>query len=280
MDIELARTFLEIIRGGSFIAAAERLHVTQTTITARVQKLEEQLNCRLFLRNRSGARLTADGERFSGYAVQLLQTWEKARLDLPLPQGHKRMLTLGGEIALWNPLLQKWLTLLRGELPDTVLRVEADMAAVLTERLAQGTLDVAVLHRVEYIPGLQIEQLLEEKLILVQAGEQAEPYVYVDWGPAFRRQHDAVLPERARPTLAIDFAPLALQYLLEHGGSGYFRTRVVGTHLASGQLTRVRQAPEFSYPIYLVHNQQNRNDRVLAALSVLHKVAEEELSWC
>lgn len=39
MDIELARTFLEIVRSGSFMAAAERLHVTQTTVTARVHNL-------------------------------------------------------------------------------------------------------------------------------------------------------------------------------------------------------------------------------------------------
>ena len=58
MDIELARTFLAIVRCGSFIAAAEQLCVTQTTVTARVKNLEAQLNCPLFVRNRAGARLT------------------------------------------------------------------------------------------------------------------------------------------------------------------------------------------------------------------------------
>lgn len=36
MDIDLARTFLEVVRTGSFMAAAERLHVTQTAVTARI----------------------------------------------------------------------------------------------------------------------------------------------------------------------------------------------------------------------------------------------------
>jgi len=43
MDIELARTFLYIVRSGSFIAAATRLHVTQTTVTARVQTWSHNL---------------------------------------------------------------------------------------------------------------------------------------------------------------------------------------------------------------------------------------------
>src|SRR5690349_1861388 len=84
MDIELARTFLQIVRSGSFIAAATPLHVTQTAVTARMQNLEQQLGCALFVRNRAGARLTPDGERFVGYATQLVQTWDAARRDLPL----------------------------------------------------------------------------------------------------------------------------------------------------------------------------------------------------
>src|SRR5690606_23545315 len=205
MDIELARTFLEVIRSGSFVAAAVRLHVTQTTVTARIGRLEEQLNCSLFVRNRSGARLTPDGERFSHYAVQLLQTWEKARLDLPLPLGHRGVLTVGAEMALWNPLLYKWMSGLRAELADTVIRVEAAMAETLIERLSQGTMDIAILHRVEYMPGFQIEQLLEEKLVLVCARGREEPYVYVDWGPEFRKQHDSAAPGKSRTGLTIDF---------------------------------------------------------------------------
>ncbi|WP_156359021.1 LysR family transcriptional regulator, partial [Pseudomonas sp. NBRC 111138] len=96
MDIELARTFLEITRCGSLAAAAEKLHVTQTAITARVKNLENQLGCTLFVRNRAGARLTADGEAFVVYANQLLQTWEAARRDLPLPDGYRNVLHIGG----------------------------------------------------------------------------------------------------------------------------------------------------------------------------------------
>ncbi|WP_130911574.1 LysR family transcriptional regulator, partial [Pseudomonas sp. Sample_9] len=64
MDIDLARTFLEIVRHGSLAAAAQKLFVTQTAITARVQKLESQLGSTLFVRNRAGAKLTANGEAF------------------------------------------------------------------------------------------------------------------------------------------------------------------------------------------------------------------------
>ena len=57
MDITLAKTFIEVVRCGSFVAAAEQLHVTQTTVTARIQNLESMLGCVLFVRSRHGASM-------------------------------------------------------------------------------------------------------------------------------------------------------------------------------------------------------------------------------
>jgi DNA-binding transcriptional LysR family regulator len=183
------------------------------------------------------------------------------------------MVTVGAEMALWNPLLFNWVSGLRHAFPELVIHAETAMAELLVDRLSQGTLDVAILHRVEYAPGLQIEQLFEEKLILVAAAQGDTPYVYVDWGPEFRKQHDSVLPGHARPALTIDFGPLALQYLLEHGGSGYFSTRVVSNYLESGELRRVPQAPEFSYPVYLIYSKQNHSEALENAISVLRQAA-------
>ena len=58
MDIELARTFLEIVSTGSFVRASERLNVGQTTVSARIRLLEQQLGRPLFVRNKGGATLT------------------------------------------------------------------------------------------------------------------------------------------------------------------------------------------------------------------------------
>ena len=269
MDIELARTFLEIVRSGSFMAAAERLHVTQTTVTARIHNLEGQLGCRLFVRNRSGARLTINGEQFAAHASQLVRTWDAARRALPLPEGAGRTLTLGGEVSLWYPWLLNWLTAVRDACPDVAVRAEVGERAGLHEKLEQGVLDAALVHQPDYWPGMQVEQLMEEKLILVRGREADAPYVYVDWGADFRRQHDSAWPERSRATVNIDLGPLALRYLLRHGGSGYFRTRVVQPYLESGELQRVETAPEFSYPIYLVYARQQDSPLLATALGAL-----------
>ncbi|AWM60545.1 LysR family transcriptional regulator [Pseudomonas songnenensis] len=279
MDIDLARTFLEIIRSGSFIATAERLHITQTAVTARIQNLESQLSCKLFVRNRAGARLTADGERFASYARQLVQTWEAARRDLPLPRGYGELLTLGAEVSLCNPLMLAWMQRLRQALPSHALRSEVASDTELQHKLELGALDAALVHQPEYRPGLQVEQLLEEKLILVAHKHQPAPYLYIDWGPAFRKQHDQALPEHTRAALTFSLGPLALQYLLQCGGRGYFRTRVVQRYLDEGLLERVAHAPEFSYPVYLVHARASESPALLRAVEALRDVARDEYDW-
>lgn len=279
MDIDLARTFLDIIRSNSFVATAERLHITQTAVTARIRSLESQLNCRLFVRNRAGARLTADGERFVSYATQLVQTWEAARRDLPIPQGYGDLLKLGSEVSLSNPLMLAWMQRLRQAMPAHAVRSEVANGSLLQEQLALGVLDAALVHQPEYWPGLQVEQLLEEKLIQVVQTATPDPYLYVDWGPAFRRQHDSALPEHSRAALSFSLAPLALQYLLQGGGRGYFRTRVVQRYLDEGVLKRVEKAPEFSCPIYLVYPRSADSAALQQALALLREVVQDDYDW-
>jgi DNA-binding transcriptional LysR family regulator len=257
VDITLARTFLEIVTAGSFVRAAETLHVTQTAVSARVRTLEEQLGTTLFVRNKAGATLTPAGEQFTRYASMLVQVWERARHQVALPPGRESVMTIGCEISLWDPLLLDWLLWMRTSAPHLALRTEVGFPADLIDRVASGTLDVAVVYAPQQRPGLRIELLLEEKLVLVttrKRGQKLDPedYVYVDWGPEFAAQHALAFPEMGHAGVSAGLGPLGREYVLAAGGSGYFRLAVVRKHLESGKLRRVRGAPEFLYPAYAV----------------------------
>jgi DNA-binding transcriptional LysR family regulator len=273
VDIDLARTFFEITRTGSFAGAAENLHLTQTAVTARIQKLEGLLGSRLFVRNRAGARLTPDGERFTPHALQILQTWDRARADMALPQGHRARLSVGAEASLWNPLLFNWICWMREHRPEVALNTEVDNAQALFARLENRVLDLALVHRPDYFPGLQVEQLLEEKLVMVRAPHSEDPYLFVDWGAEFKSLHDIALPQRRRASLSFNLGPLALQYLLAVGGSGYFRSRVVQRYLNQKRLLVVPDAPEFTYPLYAVYPAENESEALQAALEAARAVA-------
>ena len=260
MDINLAVTFLEIVARRSFAGAADRLHVTQTAISARVKNLEDLLGRPVFVRNKSGAALTAAGEKFVPFALALVQVWERARHQVAVPPGRLAVITVGCEASLWDPLLVDWLVWMRTGAPEIALRTEVGPPTDLLERVSNGSLDVAIVYAPQRRPGLMIDLLIEEKLILVttdrtlQVPTPAE-YIYVDWGPEFAEQHAIAFPELSAGGVFANLGPLARDYLLAAGGAGYFRKQVVGTHLAAGRLFKIPGAPEFPYPAYAVYAQ-------------------------
>ncbi|MGB3177153.1 MAG: LysR family transcriptional regulator, partial [Albidovulum sp.] len=79
MQIELIETFLDLCESRSFNKTAERIGVTQSTISGRVKSLEATLGHRLFIRSRAGTQLTTEGLRFAPHARSLLHGWTEAR---------------------------------------------------------------------------------------------------------------------------------------------------------------------------------------------------------
>ena len=258
LDIDRARTFLEIVHSGSFLRAADRLHVTQTTVSARIRTLEDELGRQLFVRNRNGAHLTPAGREFERFAQSFVQIWERARHQLAIPRGRTSVVALGGELSLWNPLLLDWLVWMKKAKSEIAIHAHVGVPDQLIEQLRTGVLDIAVLYAPKLLPGFRVELLQEEQLVLVRTrgGDEAEAansYVYVDWGPLFAAQHDVSSAAFGEPGLLVGLGPLGLNYILRAGGMGYFRRGSVAPHIASGELEMVEGAPEFTYPAYAIY---------------------------
>lgn len=261
MDISAARTFLEIVKTGSFVSAASNLNLTQTAVSARIRVLEEQLDQPLFVRNKYGAKLTPAGEQFLRFATTMVQAWERARTAVALPPGRELTVTVGAELSLWDPFLRDWLLWVRQACPEFAVSAQIDDAERLMERVQQGLLDVAIVYGAPQTPGVVSELLFEEKLVLVRtAPRKGQPpltqddYVRVDWGDAFAACCRAAFPDQPAPIVSIGYGPLALDYILTVGGSGYFRQGFVRPYLDDGRLTLVPGSPEFSYSAYAVHS--------------------------
>jgi DNA-binding transcriptional LysR family regulator len=278
MDLDLLRTFLAVQSAGSFVRAAERLHVTQAAVSARIHALEQELARKLFVRNKAGAQITAAGHEFLPYAMQLVQVWEEARQRVALQPGRDAVLTLGGEFSLWSALLLNWLVELRRERPRVALRTHVDAADRLLDRVQNGTLDIAVMYTPHHRPTVGIAPLLEEELVAVTtiAGRrklETDDYVFVDWGPDFSAQHEAAFPGLKDAGLCVGLGPLALRYILLVGGTGYFRTRAVQRYLERGDLHLVENTPTFSYSAYAAYSTRTDAELVEWARTALVRAA-------
>lgn len=77
LDLTHLRYFHAIAESGSMTAAAKALGVSQPTLTVAMQNLEERLKTTVFLRERTGVRLTATGEELFRHAAEVFETLER-----------------------------------------------------------------------------------------------------------------------------------------------------------------------------------------------------------
>lgn len=278
MDTELARTFLTVVTAGNFISAADRLHVTQSTVSARIHALEELLGCRLFVRNKAGTTLTPAGRQFQKHASSLVRTVEQARHDVGIPRGFRAALTIGGRFGLWEQFLLRWLPLMRQRAPDVAVRAEIGFEADLMQGLVEGRIDIGVMYTPQSRPGLRVETLLEERLVLVSTDPRGAPepgpgYVYIDWGPEFYAKHSVSYPDYIGSGLTANIGWLGLHHILETGGSGYFPVRLVHPYLENGRLTALGNAPIFALPAYIVYPIEADPDLFNPAIDTIRQVA-------
>ena len=280
MDIDQARTFLAIAAQGSFLEAAVRLHVTQSTVSARIRNLETDLGVRLFVRNRAGASLTPAGQRFLQHAKTLVLTVEQARHDLGLPSRYRASLRIGARIALWEDLLPRWVGWMRRTAPDVSLRSEIGFEEDLMGRMIEGTLDIALMYTPTQGPGLIVEHLFDETLVMVSSSPHTrwpdEDYIYVEWGPGFYARHQEGYPDLERSPQVVNIGWLAVQLILANGGSCYLPVRMARTLLREGRLFQVTEAPEFPLPAYMVFPRRTANEVLRIAVEGLRELAQEE----
>jgi DNA-binding transcriptional LysR family regulator len=280
MDTELARTFLVVVSMGSFVAAAHRLHVTQSTVSTRIQRLEELLGAELFVRNKSGTTLTAAGRQFQRHAALLTSTVELARQEIGVVSGYSATLTVGGRIGLWEDLLLRWLPVFAALAPEVAVRALIGFEENLMEALIEGRANICVMYTPQARPGLTVEPLLEERLVMVssQADPPREPagdYIYVDWGAEFFAQHCLAFPNYVGARLTVNIGWLGLQHLFLHGGTGYFPARMLREHELNGRVHRVPGAPEFRLPAYLCFPAKADSEPLALALDTIRRIAVE-----
>ncbi|MDX2306762.1 MAG: LysR family transcriptional regulator [Hyphomicrobium sp.] len=265
MDINLARTFLMVAETGSFIDAAERLNITQSTVSARIKGLEELLGRPVFERSKSGADMTSAGEQFHKHALALVRVWQRAQLEVSLSDQHRDHIALGAPLSLWNGFLLKCVSRLRTEIPDVAVSASAALQSDLTQRLTEGTLDLAVMYRPIQPPGHTIEHLFDEEFVLVSSGRAgtrrgSSDYVFINWGTDFQQDHAAAYPELVNPGLSLDLGSITVDYLVANELSAYFPLRLVKPYLSRGRLKQAKRARRFVYPVYMVYPETRDED--------------------
>lgn len=271
MDITLLRTFLAVSATGSFADASQRLFVTQSAVSLRIQKLELDLGHALFTRSKAGAAQTPQGREFEHYALSIVRIWEEARQQIAIPEGFDQSLSIGAQYSLWQRLGFRLLDRVRIKAPTISLRAEVGMPERLTRFLTEGVVQAALLFTPTLRPGLSVRKLIDDDLVLAASWPNATMddirghYVFVDWGPEFVQAHAMSLPDLTNPGLTLAIGALSADFISRRHYAAYLPARTLTRYLEAGTLHLVAGAPSFPYPTWLVWRNDN-NPEVIALI--------------
>ena len=259
MNMVGLQTFVSIVETGSLVRASEQLNVTQSTVTARLRTLEQELGAMLLHRQKSGVTLTAAGTKLLGYAEIMIGLWRQARQETAPPQGTESVCNFGCDPDLWPDLGKLIFDDVNAGNPRMALSVWPGDQAELYRMLSAGLLDVALTYRLA-APGSQTVYRLPADDLLLYATEPDRPlrfdpgYIYVDLGAEFRTKHALAFSDAGTARVTFGSAIWALNHMVEKGGAAYLPKRLALSHVRSGRLFEMQHAPAFQRDIFLIVN--------------------------
>ncbi|MGI5404770.1 LysR family transcriptional regulator [Streptomyces sp. CA-135486] len=152
-EIDALRLLVTVAETGSFTKAAVRLNYTQSAVSRRIASLEQQAGGPLFERLPRGVRLNPAGRTLHRHAMDVLDRLSRAERELAvLHAGHGGLLHMGAFATANISLVPTALRALQDARPDVEVVPVEGPTDTLMERLADGTLDLAVVS--DYPSGL------------------------------------------------------------------------------------------------------------------------------
>src|SRR4030081_2882878 len=169
MELRHLRYFVAVAEAGSLTVAAEqRLHTSQPSLSRQIRDLEDEVGAQLLTRRARGIELTPAGRAFLDHARSVLSQVEAAaEAARRVAHPAKPCFTLGfltGHELTWMP---EALRILRDELPNIDVMISSQYSPLLADGLSKGKIDAAFLRREKSVPDLAFRFLVKEPLMVV-----------------------------------------------------------------------------------------------------------------
>jgi DNA-binding transcriptional LysR family regulator len=142
MNIRNLETFYWVARLGSFTAAADRVLATQSTVSMRIQELEQSLRVKLFDRSHRTARLTPKGKELVFYVERLLELTTEMQQRITPSESVRGLIRVGVVELIAYTWLPRFIRTLRNRYADVALELEIALTAELMDKLSNGALDL------------------------------------------------------------------------------------------------------------------------------------------
>lgn len=171
MQLRHLRYFIAVADEQNFTRAAERLQITQPTLSRRIEDLEEELDLPLFDRRRHPIQLTPAGEAFlEGTRATLAQLEEAVIKAQRIHRGELGYLTVGFTSSIANSIFPDILQTFRQRYPEIKLILQEEQSASLIRKLRDRQADIVFIylyHDISEANDLETMSLTQEPLVAV-----------------------------------------------------------------------------------------------------------------
>lgn len=257
MEIRHLRTFLAVARLLSFNKAADRLNYAQSSISAQIHALEEELGVQLFDRLGRQVALTDPGERLIEYSEKILHLADEARADIGSDGEPAGSLTIRIPESLGVHRLPAVIKEFRRRFPRVRLNLTTCAHESLRNDLHKGLIDAAFLFAESVVGAdLEVETLGFESIVPVASPDHAlarkeavttrdlekEPILLSQVDCSYRRLFEQVLDEQnVAPENTITFQSVETlkRCVMEGVGITILPEIAVSADIADGRLTRL-----------------------------------------
>lgn len=255
--------FVEICKSQNLSRAAERLGVSQPSLTLSIQRLEKCIGVQLLVRSQRGAIPTPAGKQLVSQAQLLLEQWDnvksKAIEAQNLVQGRYR---LGCHASVGLYTLSHFLPELLRQHPSLEINLVHDLSRKLTEQIISSQVDVGLVVNPVRHPDLRIEEIFYDDVTLWQVKNCNSEILFCD--PDLI-QSQSLLKKLSKFNFSRILSSSSLEViadLVAHGaGIGILPTRVA--EHASKNLQRVKDSPSYRDRICLVYRSETRKVKAI-----------------
>ena len=218
MELRVLRYFLEAAREGSITHAAQRLHISQPTLSKQLKDLEEELGSKLFVRSNYSVKLTDEGMLLRRRAEDILDMADKTLEEFRcLGEDVSGEVRIGCAESQLIRHLARRVKALQTRFPRIRVHLSSGDRSDLAERLDRGLLDFAVL--VESVD-------LSKYNYLAFPGQDA-------WGVVMPRDRPLAQKETIRPEDLLELPLICPRQGLEQELSQWFGNLTPRLHVAA-----------------------------------------------
>ena len=204
MNFDWLTTFLEVARQKSFSRAAEKLHVTQPSISAQIRALESHLGHRLLDRGGGKVTLTGAGKAFQPFAEQSLVQLKQVRLTLAdMERTPRGSLTVSANDSTALYVLPILISKFKKQYPKVALNIVRAERSKTLELVLNREVEFGIVSLPVRDPRLHVELIHEDRLVLVVP--TGHPLTLIE-KPTLSdaAKHDFLVPKEGRRRELID----------------------------------------------------------------------------